>query len=85
MGWREVVSDLVPEIAEGWLCSSDVQEALLRMDEPDRLALARELLPAGSVVAREVGEARMEGVFDYDHGRMDGWNACRAAMMGEGE
>jgi hypothetical protein len=51
MGWRDVVSDLVSEIAEGWLCSSDVEEALLRMDEPDRIALARELLPAGFVVA----------------------------------
>jgi hypothetical protein len=51
MGWRDVVSDLVSEIAEGWLCISDVQEALLRMDEPDRLALARELLPVGFVVA----------------------------------
>jgi hypothetical protein len=82
MGWREVVSDLVPEIAEGWLCISDVQDALLRMDEPDRLALARELLPAGFVVAREVGEWREIGGRDL---KAQGWNACRAAMMGEGD
>ena len=44
MGWREAIDRLIPEIADGWECGSDVAEYILRLDEPDRIALARELL-----------------------------------------
>jgi hypothetical protein len=47
-----------------------------------RIALARELLAGtGRVVARDVGELSA----NFDDNTRDGWNACRAAMMGEGE
>ncbi len=67
-------------------CGNCHAAALLAMPASDRIALARELLAGtGRVVARDVGPARMEGVFDYDHGRMDGWNECHAAMLGDGD
>ena len=49
---------------------------------PDRIALARELLDgAGRVVAPDCGEI---AVVDADTmERMDGWNDCRAAMLGD--
>jgi hypothetical protein len=81
MGWRDEL-----------ICSDAVETAagLLAMPAPDRIALARELLPEGFVVAREVGEREWSPPTDGDiptHSaqHVDGWNACRAAMMGEGE
>ena len=52
----------------------------------DRIALARELLPPGFVVAREVEELEWSPPTGGDAPAMtmqqvDGWNACRAAMM----
>jgi hypothetical protein len=59
---------------------------------PDRIALAAELLPAGYVVARDVGERDAleyvpgaNSAESYACGYVAGHNACRAAMMREGE
>jgi len=89
MGWRDAVEQVVRDCC---LCGSDAEiDAMARtvatllsaMPPADCLALARELLPEGWVVARDVGEIPNDewgGV-----SRAGGWNACRAAMMGEGE
>jgi hypothetical protein len=70
---------IVPEHGQdntGWICRD-----ILAMPAPDRIALARELLEGtGMVVAREVGK-RHEGRTGFDEAV--GWNACRAAMMGD--
>jgi len=89
MAWREVL-DYVLEwelpkrerkvIADEW------HERILAMPPADRIALARELLPEGFVVARDVGNVPVD--VPDDPGREvfnAGWNACRAAMLGEGE
>jgi hypothetical protein len=56
-------------------------DVLLAMPTPDRIALARELLAGtGRVVARDVGP-ELDCGLEFE----TGWNACRAAMMGEGE
>lgn len=55
-------------------------QALLDMPTADRIALARELLArTGRVVARDVGPWPVAG----HKQRATGWNACRAAMMGD--
>ena len=85
MGWREAIDRLIPEIADGWECGSDVAEYILRLDEPDRIALARELLPPGFVVARDVGnlvhQPKQIGGYGTDY--IVGFNDARAAMLGD--
>jgi hypothetical protein len=80
MGWRTAFV-LVLEAGEPngltYANCQQVADALLAMPAPDRIALARELLPAGFVVAREVACP-----FN-DTRAVTGWNACRAAMMAE--
>lgn len=50
---------------------------LMAYPEVVRVALARELLAGtGRVVARDLGT-----IEDSEHGQ--GWNACRAAMLGD--
>ena len=92
MGWREATQAAAENATfmtdEGGYAigKHSLAQQLLTMPDADRIALARELLAGtGRVVARDVGPARMEGVFDYDHGRMDGWNECHAAMLGDGD
>jgi hypothetical protein len=59
---------------------------LRRASEADRLALARELLAGtGRVVARVPDAQPVGDVDDTGYDWNDGWNACRAAMMGEGD
>jgi hypothetical protein len=67
---------------------------MMKLPAPDRLALARELLPEGFVVAREVGDSESDACLNPYSGDYDanpdiayenGWNACRAAMMREGD
>jgi hypothetical protein len=86
MGWEYDFETAIEDECGVLIASGTVAKVARKLSAEHRIALARELL-AGTewVVAREVGGARMEGVFDYDHGRMDGWNACRAAIMREGE
>jgi hypothetical protein len=64
MGWREVVASV-----KGWDgmtigtdAAKRVADALAAMPPPDRLALARELLPAGFVVARDVTADDLPGI-----------------------
>jgi predicted esterase len=89
MGWRDDgdLEKALRDLTHGVGSNEEVFAALLAMPAPDRLALARELLPAGSVVVREVGEQPVPtGVFaGHEWSKRAGWNACRAAMMGEGE
>jgi hypothetical protein len=66
--------------------------ALLSMTHDRRIALAAELLPAGYVVARDVGERDAleyvpgaNSAESYACGYVAGHNACRAAMMREGD
>lgn len=85
MGWRE---DAELHKALRYLChgvgsNEEVFAALLSMPAPARIAFARELLAGtGRVVARDVYVPER-----YPSGSRarDGWNACRAAMMGDGE
>jgi hypothetical protein len=77
MGWREVLGRWPAR----WV------DEMLALPAPDRLALARELLPAGYVVARDVGAMPDNEELPRDAGEAlansarIGWNACRAAMM----
>jgi hypothetical protein len=66
-------------------CGATHAKALLSMPSADRIALARELLEGtGMVVARDVGPWDVGPVGFAGHKkRADGWNACRAAMMGD--
>jgi hypothetical protein len=60
-------------LTPGWIAKQPVDE---------RIALARALLAGtGRVVARDAGGRDGVEGDDWD----DGWNACRAAMLGEGE
>jgi hypothetical protein len=62
---------------------------LLAMPAPDRIALARELLAGtGRVVARNVpllNSDLFDGASNDAKPFRNGWNACRAAMMEDGE
>jgi hypothetical protein len=68
---------------------------LMDMPPAGRIALARKLLPEGWVVARDVAAHAEVGEFMIAENerermamlwaRLAGWNACRAAMLGEGE
>jgi hypothetical protein len=84
MGWRvafvRVLEDGEPNGLTYGNCQQ-VADALLAMPPADRIALARELLPEGFVVARDVPPLERAAVPQYRRG----WNACRAAMLGEGE
>ena len=81
MGWREV---LVRGVAAGEVEIERERlmvRVALKWPPADRIALARELLAGtGRCVAREVGAWPVAGHKQH----ADGWNACRAAMMGEG-
>jgi hypothetical protein len=93
MGWREVLDTVLewelPErvrkdVADEW------HKRILAMPPADRIALARELLAGTGFVV-----ARMAQAFPSDvpadvpivqhNAYRRGWNACRAAMLGEGE
>lgn len=58
-----------------------------RWSAPARIALAREMLKGtGRVVARDVGLKPHDDWGDIiTDARADGWNACRAAMLEDGE
>jgi len=74
MGWRDVFRALIrqtdsrpllgDETAAEWAYrrGDEVAGSLLHMPAPDRLALARELLPAGFVVARDVTADDLPGI-----------------------
>ena len=69
-------------------CGNCHAAALLAMPASDRIALARELLAGtGRVVARDAfiltsdAMGGAHGVELY----CNGWNACRAAMLGDGD
>jgi hypothetical protein len=84
MGWRDVLAGLIGFTTGPSLPyrRETVECALLAMPAPARIALARELLAGtGRVVARDVEEYGPE----YDDATRGGWNACRAAMMEDGE
>jgi hypothetical protein len=97
MGWRLALKRLFRDcdVDEAGIDEQELAdmcgETLTAMPPGDRLALARELLPKGWVVAREVGEMPDDGKLPADAGEAlansarIGWNACRAAMLGEGE
>lgn len=88
MGWREVLGNAGYDVARHEADPCDLAGVLLAMPAPDRIALALELLAGtGRCVAREVGDIplvrpRQLGESEA-HDR--GWNACRAAMLGESE
>jgi hypothetical protein len=89
MGWRDafvrVLEDGEPNGLTYGHCQQ-VADALLAMPPTNRIALARELLAnTGRVVAREVGESDDTGPNATTAAMVHGWNACRAAMLGEGE
>jgi len=83
MGWQDALGDRY------------TAGALKELSPEHRLALARELLPEGRVVARDVAAHAEVGEFMIAENerermamlwaRLAGWNACRAAMLGEGE
>jgi len=95
MGWRDELATLL-----GWAHRNNTPfrpETFIgfvsQCSDEHRIALARELLPEGFVVARDVAHLNCAGEFlvaDTEHmrramlaARMSGWNACRAAMMRE--
>lgn len=98
MGWREALRRLL-EMAHHNPTPFEANTFMAFVADwpaPDRIALARELLEGtGRVVARDV--AAIEGVGELmvaDNDRMRhamvaaraaGWNACRAAMLGDDE
>lgn len=84
MGWREELEDEFAATGSGWpgTRAERAMARILDMPPADRIALARELL-AGTewVPARDV---EIVSVFDeYNQDWDMGWNACRAAMLGE--
>ncbi len=81
MGWREVWAEKI-----GSIPTQVFAKLLAEMNDEHRIALARELLAGtGWVVARDVGESDDTGPNATTAAMVHGWNACRAAMMGEGE
>lgn len=92
MGWREV-SDLMlwGDGIQGETPQERERRLLARMPPADRIAMARELLAGtGKCVATEVREMPWNSIPDsvvrltpMDAHRR-GYNACRAAMMGDG-
>lgn len=77
-------------------CGNCHAAALLAMPASDRIALARELLAGtGRVVARDVEtlDPRVSAMphmvsgdsYGWRGCHADGWNACRAAMLGDGK
>lgn len=92
MGWREVIIQTVWDYtgctdARAETTCAGIEDRLADMPANDRIALARELLAGtGRVVAREVRAKRGKGLLtQYGQGREAGWNACRAAMLGDGK
>jgi hypothetical protein len=93
MGWREALykaaclASRMEWNGHGYEPDVDVDDLVAGMRElspAERIALARELLPPGFVVAREV--ETLADMWDLPDGANDwraGWNACRAAMMEE--
>lgn len=91
MGWREalglelegVLSDLQHNPQADAMIMRTLRRVAdaLRAELPpaDRIALARELLPPGFVVARDMPEEIIGLPHPEDYRR--GWNAYRAAMM----
>jgi hypothetical protein len=82
MRWREVLEEAAEDIEWGSLRRDAVGNRLLTMPPADRIALARELLEGTQrVVAREV-EAQ-PAYLPPNSALMLGWNAARAAMLGD--
>ena len=48
-------------------------------------AFERAMADAGWRWVRDVGGADAQRPWDNNHERREGWNACRRAMLGEGE
>lgn len=88
MGWREVITQTVWDYtgctdARAETTCAGIEDRLADMPDPDRIALARELLAGtGRVVARDVGEKLVPG-WRQDACLAQGWNECRAAMLKE--
>lgn len=82
MGWRERLDVILKNCWEGVGCTDEERDAaLLDMPPADRIALARELLEGtGRVVASDPGKRFTTTPVD---GYNAGWNAARAAMLGE--
>lgn len=88
MGWRaRWMTALGKEEAAGLTYGALVRlaAALTAMPVPDRIALARELLAGtGRAVVVPVGKDEAQETWDdYRRGERDGWNACRAIMLGD--
>jgi hypothetical protein len=90
MGWRDDadLEKALRYLTHGVGSNEEVFAALLAMPPADRIALARELLAGtGRVVAREVRRVEREDapepnqIDGDDDAWVNGWNACRAAMM----
>lgn len=84
MGWREAIQAVLVDVSFGSRGGGNwMAKTLLAMPDPDRIALARELLAGtGRVVARDVGEKLVPG-WRQDACLAQGWNECRAAMLKE--
>lgn len=84
MGWRERMVEAAEAADPGYggcINEGELAEGVLAMPEPDRIALARELLAGtGRVVAEPVDRRHTTTPVD---GYNAGWNAARAAMLGD--
>lgn len=90
MGWREALAAVFQRRHDEWKDGKSegisVGAAVMELSPADRIALARELLAGtGWVPARDVGE-KPDPINQYDDhvwGKVEGWNAARAAMLGD--
>lgn len=93
MGWREKVGEWARDaVADDddsvGIVIDAMGRVLLGMLDADRIALARELLPEGWMVARDVGEMTWHNAcrFHYHAATwQSGYNRCRDEMQGNVE